>query len=564
MKKQQVYSIILAALLLTGITACHPSAPGKQSTQARFDSCNNYIISHKINLSEHLDTVIQLCKEIQSMPPQDLTKEQQKWQVQHYASLTSCYLLKGDTEQMLNNNIEGEKQAERIGDPVLISNFSVQLGAIYSSYRMQKQADYYLDKAIRIIPKVQSKRQIISTYSTKAGALMNNGKATEGLIYVNKVDSMFQADKDLEKSIPIEFQYIHNYVKGWVYANIPDSATSCIRTLEALHRQYAAQKEVVAGYPVICFNLGKAYDTLGEHKKAETLYDEAQQIINAHDNNVTYYEAALFLIERHLEQQDTDRAIQLLPHWHRLNKSFFTTTMANLLTAYNVEYQSNEKDRQVENLQWEVKTRNLQITIYIMLIIVLTGALIAGLLWWRKRKQQLRQLFEMLLRRHLEWKNLNIQLIENYNHLLMIETITSKDANGERPLVQENPEQHPHEDPAYYETLHNIYSRTLYLMEKEKPFLNPKLTIEELAHMATTNRTHLSSAINRITHSNFNLWLAEYRVNYLIELVYDKGYENKSIDELYTMAGFPSRSSFYRQFKQVTGLTPNQFVKHVK
>lgn len=146
----------------------------------------------------------------------------------------------------------------------------------------------------------------------------------------------------------------------------------------------------------------------------------------------------------------------------------------------------------------------------------------------------------------------------------MIETITSKDASGERPLIPENPEVHPHEDPAYYETLHNIYSRTLYLMEKEKPFLNPKLTIEELAHMATTNRTHLSSAINRITHSNFNLWLAEYRVNYLIELIYDKGCENKSIDELYTMAGFSSRSSFYRQFKQVTGLTPNQFVKHAK
>lgn len=564
MKKQQVYSIILAALLLTGITACHPSAPEKQSIQARFDSCNNYIISHKINLPEHVDTVIQLCKEIQSMPPQELTKEQQKMQVQHYVSLTSCYLLKGDIEQMLNNTIEGEKQAERIGDPVLISNLSVSLGAIYSSYRMWKQADYYLDKAIRIIPKIQSKRQIISTYTTKAGALTSNGKATEGLIYVNKTDSMFQADKDLEKSVPIEFQYAHNYVKGWIYANIPDSAASCIRTLEALHRQYAAQKEVVAGYPVICFNLGKAYDTLGEHKKAETLYDEAQQIVNAHDNNVIYYDAARFLIERHLEKQDTDRAIKLLPHWHQLNESFFTTTMANLLTAYNVEYQSNEKDRQVENLQWEVKTRNLQITIYIMLIIVLTGTLIAGLLWWRKRKQQLRQLFEMLLRRHLEWKNLNIQLIENYNHLLMIETITSKDASGERPLIPENPEVHPHEDPAYYETLHNIYSRTLYLMEKEKPFLNPKLTIEELAHMATTNRTYLSSAINRITHSNFNLWLAEYRVNYLIELIYDKGCENKSIDELYTMAGFSSRSSFYRQFKQVTGLTPNQFVKHAK
>ncbi|WP_302576285.1 helix-turn-helix domain-containing protein [Phocaeicola barnesiae] len=34
-----------------------------------------------------------------------------------------------------------------------------------------------------------------------------------------------------------------------------------------------------------------------------------------------------------------------------------------------------------------------------------------------------------------------------------------------------------------------------------------------------------------------------------------------NVDTIYTQAGFGSRTTFYRQFKQLTGLTPKQFLK---
>ena len=105
----------------------------------------------------------------------------------------------------------------------------------------------------------------------------------------------------------------------------------------------------------------------------------------------------------------------------------------------------------------------------------------------------------------------------------------------------------------------SLYYRVLLVMEKERPFLNPDLNISLLAKMAITNRTHLSAAINRMTGSNFSTWLAEYRVNYVIHLMNDTGMNN--MDALYEQAGFSSRTTFYRQFKQITGLTPKQFLK---
>lgn len=67
-----------------------------------------------------------------------------------------------------------------------------------------------------------------------------------------------------------------------------------------------------------------------------------------------------------------------------------------------------------------------------------------------------------------------------------------------------------------------LYERVIMVMEKEQLFLQPNLSLTELAQKAMTNRTHLSNAINTISHRNFNVWLSEYRVNYFIELIHQK------------------------------------------
>lgn len=53
------------------------------------------------------------------------------------------------------------------------------------------------------------------------------------------------------------------------------------------------------------------------------------------------------------------------------------------------------------------------------------------------------------------------------------------------------------------------------------------------------------------------LWLAEYRVHHLLSLVALR--PDSDITALASESGFTSRTSFFRQFRQVTGLTPNQY-----
>ena len=96
-------------------------------------------------------------------------------------------------------------------------------------------------------------------------------------------------------------------------------------------------------------------------------------------------------------------------------------------------------------------------------------------------------------------------------------------------------------------------------METDQPFLDPKFDLPILARLVGTNRTQLSVAINQQAQTTFSNWLAAYRVNYLIRQI--DGQTDRYIDELYPTAGFASRTTFYRQFRQVTGLTPKQYMK---
>lgn len=97
-------------------------------------------------------------------------------------------------------------------------------------------------------------------------------------------------------------------------------------------------------------------------------------------------------------------------------------------------------------------------------------------------------------------------------------------------------------------------------MEKEKPYLNPRLTLRDLALLVGTNRTRLSLTLNNQTGMNFSRWLSTYRVNHLIQQL--DTHPELNTRGLYENAGFPSRTSFFRQFKEVTGKTLGEFIAH--
>lgn len=106
------------------------------------------------------------------------------------------------------------------------------------------------------------------------------------------------------------------------------------------------------------------------------------------------------------------------------------------------------------------------------------------------------------------------------------------------------------------EALKNSLSQ---LMKKEKPFLNSKLTLQDLADRMHTNIHTLSRIINEGYQKNFFDFINEYRIEEFKKLVANDQYKNYTFLAIAMEVGFSSKTTFNRSFKKTTGKTPREF-----
>ena len=104
-------------------------------------------------------------------------------------------------------------------------------------------------------------------------------------------------------------------------------------------------------------------------------------------------------------------------------------------------------------------------------------------------------------------------------------------------------------------------NRICELMEKEQPFLNSNLKITDVAAMLHTNRTYVSNCINNQRNCSFMQFINTYRVAYAQKLMKET---DKKMPEIWLTSGFANETSFFRTFKTVTGMTPNEWKAKTK
>jgi AraC-like DNA-binding protein len=104
--------------------------------------------------------------------------------------------------------------------------------------------------------------------------------------------------------------------------------------------------------------------------------------------------------------------------------------------------------------------------------------------------------------------------------------------------------------------------KLLAFMEKNKPYLNPELTIQELAEKMNIPKHHLTYIINTGLHKNFFNFINEYRVEEFKRRALDPENDHLTLLAIAFDCGFSSKSSFHNIFKNVTGQTPSEFKKN--
>ena len=89
--------------------------------------------------------------------------------------------------------------------------------------------------------------------------------------------------------------------------------------------------------------------------------------------------------------------------------------------------------------------------------------------------------------------------------------------------------------------------------------MNPELNLQEMAEHLEVTRHQLSAVINQQQHMNFYEFVNYYRINEVKMLMQNPEYFDQNNYELAYEAGFNSKASFYRIFKQFTDQTPSEY-----
>lgn len=97
------------------------------------------------------------------------------------------------------------------------------------------------------------------------------------------------------------------------------------------------------------------------------------------------------------------------------------------------------------------------------------------------------------------------------------------------------------------------------VMLDERPYLDAKLTLSQLAERLGISTNYLSQIINQQTSSNFFDYINSHRVEAAKQILADPDKARLSVLAIAMDAGFNSKSAFYSAFKQHAHMTPSQF-----
>ncbi|MGL5890411.1 MAG: helix-turn-helix domain-containing protein [Bacteroidia bacterium] len=105
-----------------------------------------------------------------------------------------------------------------------------------------------------------------------------------------------------------------------------------------------------------------------------------------------------------------------------------------------------------------------------------------------------------------------------------------------------------------------IHQKLRLMMEQEQLFVNPELTLTELAQKLNVNQNNLSQVINTYEQKSFYEYINELRINKFISMAQLPDNRKLTILALAYDCGFNSKSSFNKHFKRITNQTPSAFI----
>ena len=103
----------------------------------------------------------------------------------------------------------------------------------------------------------------------------------------------------------------------------------------------------------------------------------------------------------------------------------------------------------------------------------------------------------------------------------------------------------------------DIWANLCKLMDEDEIWRDPDLTLKRLAQLCTTNTTYLSNTLKEHGETGFVDFVNKRRIDYVTSAI--KQNPDADLKTLFQEAGYRSRSTAWRNFKEATGVSPSEY-----
>lgn len=334
---------------------------------------------------------------------------------------------------------------------------------------------------------------------------------------------------------------------------------------------------------VVYMNMADIYMSNEEFKKSQKYLDQSLDMIKSNNYRFRLPRALMIRAELFLKTKDTSNAI--LAYEKSIdaaeNINAFDVIKSNsliLMDLYDVtdkpekvkEYRTlhdairdslfnNEKEQRIIILetrrkikeanqkQQELEMVNLsQKSKLTAIITALVSFLIVGLfvvISYVKIKEK----NKVIYRRTIE--NLEAQLKTGNNEVSVKKSISKSEDRT---------------NPALDDHVKDIILNRLKKLEAENFFIDSHCNLHQLSEKLKTNPKYLSQVINIEKGSNFNNYINELRINYLLtKLLQDEEFRNSKLSYIASSIGYNNLNTFNAAFKKRQGILPSYFIKQL-
>lgn len=105
--------------------------------------------------------------------------------------------------------------------------------------------------------------------------------------------------------------------------------------------------------------------------------------------------------------------------------------------------------------------------------------------------------------------------------------------------------------------------KLLDIMQREKPYLNHELRLDDVSRLMNLSRNHTSQIINEHFNLSFFDFVNRYRIMEAKKLLMQNGQHRLTMTQIAYDVGFNNRASFYKAFKKFTDSNPSDYVKQM-